>query len=851
MNHIRQHAARLLWGGSPCTGAHAYLASLALAIGAAGSHALEAPTNLTVTSATDTSISLSWTAPRDDGAGPIEAYNVYRCEEGPTPCMLVGDSWIAWVDDGTRFTDTHDDTTAHERGGSSPIFSGRTYRYAVAAYRDGEGDWSGQVTATAGDGSPPVNTAPSFAETASIGNLVFTAGEVIEPVTMPGASGGEIDSGLNGGELSDYSFDPAQLPEGLYFDRFSRVLDGTPTQATEMTDFALWVHDDDSDHSVEDADSLAFTIMIEPRADAVVRPDDADLWASFESEFQWFDRSHAPSLSNVREWRSTVWKGERIQKQILIDGVSLNDAISIVASDLVTDTEAVSSIPASAVSFRYPRFVKGDIEALGCGSYERRGEPTWLSDALITQPPGRADDWPADDSYPRAVWVAIDIPPDAIAGDYEGTFTISTGPDTETTLQVSLKVTEWSMPDREDRRFHLDLWQFPVTPLDRYNDAHWNQRASPWSERHYQLLEPFYRYLAELGQRSVTTYIKEGAFAAPSMVEWTALESGNRWEFDYTAFDAHVERLAQWGLDGQINAFSLVGWNQDTIIFHDAASGQQKALKAEVGSKVYNALWNDFLTDFKRHLVSKGWFDRTVLFMDEVPQDQMISVIRLIRYNDPKWKIGLAYGRAPSELIVNSLYDVSGLFESEQKVRIHRNLGQLATFYTSCAQRRPNNYVAADANPADMTAMAWYAAAQDYQGYLRWAYDNWKSAEPFDLRDGWHTAGDFSVVYRSSNEADMTVVPSIRSELLRDGIEDYEKIRVLTDLALQCDANYLSEPDSNSLENCALGDLRKAYTPFTSQALKAGRAREMVVRARRVIDRISESVTAASCPDCY
>ena len=776
---------------------------------------------------------------------------MYRCEEGATSCTLAGNSWIAWVDDGTRFTDTHDDSTAHERGGSSPIFGGRTYRYAVAAYRNGVGAWSGEVTATAGDGAAPVNKAPVFAEDAIIGDLVFTAGEVIEPVTLPRASGGEIDPALNGGELSDYSFDPAELPEGLYFDRFTRILDGTPAAAMEKSDFRLWVHDDDGDWSVRDAARLGFTIRIEPRPGAVERPAGADLWASFESEFQWFARSRTPRLSNVREWRSTAWKGERLQKQILIDGLAVDDGFSIEASDLVTGADAVSSIPAAAVSFRYPRFVKGDIEALACGRYETRGEPAWLSDALLAQPPGTDDGWPGGDSWPRAVWVSIDIPPDATAGDYRGAVTIRGGPGAETSLQVALKVTEWAMPHAEDRRVHLDLWQFPVTPLDRYNDANWERRAAPWSERHYRLLEPFYRYLAGLGQRSVTTYIKEDAFAAPSMVGWTALEGGSRWEYDYSAFDAHVERLAEWGLDGQINAFSLVGWNPDTIVFHDQASGRKKALKAEVGSRTFNALWNNFLTDFKRHLLSRGWFHRTVLFMDEVPDKQMIAVIRLIRYNDPAWKIGLAYGRAPGVPVVNSLYDISGLFETEQEVRLAGHLDQRATFYTSCAQTRPNSYVAAGANPADMAAMAWYAAARGYDGYLRWAYENWKSADPFDARDGSHTAGDFSLVYRSGNDADMTVVPSVRSELLRDGIEDYEKIRLLTDLALQCDANHLTEPGSDSLSKCALGDLKSAYTPFTSQALKAGRARELVVRARRVIDRISESVTSASCPDCY
>ena len=219
------------------------------------------PTDLEVTGTSATQISLSWTAPSDDGNGAIEAYNVYRCDE---PCALrQADDWIAWVADGTAFTDTHDDSTGHEEGGTSPIIAGSRYRYAVAAYRGGEGDWSNEVTAVAAEGGVADNTAPAFAEGASIGDLVFTAGEAVEPLTLPMASGGDIDAALNGGELSDYSLDPAELPEGLAFDRFTRVLSGTPAAALERADFTYWVHDDDDDYSAEDADSLAFTITVE------------------------------------------------------------------------------------------------------------------------------------------------------------------------------------------------------------------------------------------------------------------------------------------------------------------------------------------------------------------------------------------------------------------------------------------------------------------------------------------------------------------------------------------------------------------------------------------------------------
>ena len=105
-------------------------------------------TGLTVTATSATSIGLSWTAPTDDGGGTVEAYNVYRCEQGEGEACSPT-TWIGWVDDGTTFTDTHDDSTAHERGGTSPITEGNTYRYELAAYRVSGGARSDQVSAVA------------------------------------------------------------------------------------------------------------------------------------------------------------------------------------------------------------------------------------------------------------------------------------------------------------------------------------------------------------------------------------------------------------------------------------------------------------------------------------------------------------------------------------------------------------------------------------------------------------------------------------------------------------------------------------------------------------------------------
>ena len=228
---------------------------------------LAAPTGLTVTETSAESVSLSWTAPADG----ILGYNVYRCDvpEDETICELELHAWVANEGDAppapTSYTDTGGET-----GG---VTAGTTYLYAVGAsyppdYQNSEQSETVTAVTQVGTDMEPEepetpDTSPGFADEAAIDDLVFVVGTAIEPITLPKASGGNVDTALNNGELSDYSLDPAELPEGLGFDQFTRVLSGTPTMVTAKTTYTLRVHDDDDNYDASDAGSLSFTIQVE------------------------------------------------------------------------------------------------------------------------------------------------------------------------------------------------------------------------------------------------------------------------------------------------------------------------------------------------------------------------------------------------------------------------------------------------------------------------------------------------------------------------------------------------------------------------------------------------------------
>lgn len=503
------------------------------------------------------------------------------------------------------------------------------------------------------------------------------------------------------------------------------------------------------------------------------------LEGSFESKFARYEKGEAFAGDLVKLWRDTVWRNDRIHKQIILWSTKNDHTdLSYEVSDLKNEKFSISS---ENIQLRFGSYVKGDLQALDCEKQASRSA-VLLTDALS----------PAHVTYlsvsdPLKIWVTVNVPVNALPGTYKGNITVKSSGVEQGVFDVELLVLDHQLSSSKDWSFHLDLWQFPyqMTKLIKQEGG----RVEPFSIQYFQLMQPFYTMLADAGQSAITTYIKDGAFEkGQSMVKWIKKADGN-WEFNYSDFDKYVEKMMQWGITKQINCFSLVGWDV-SIGYYDETTSRQSNLKVEVGDQEYTIIWDKFLSSFNAHLTDKGWFDKTVLYMDEIEEDDMKKVIDIIKNNNPNWKIGLS-GQNMSATTEARLYDYSSILNSNPR----NQRTPRSTFYTSCAQTIPNNYVSKQNNTAEMTWMAWFAAANDFDGYLRWAYDYWTESDPMNIQDGTNTAGDFSMIYRSDNTLSAYPISSMRLELLREGIQDYEKIKILSNSQVN---TYLSRFNENS-----------------------------------------------------
>ena len=253
------------------------------------------------------------------------------------------------------------------------------------------------------------------------------------------------------------------------------------------------------------------------------------------------------------------------------------------------------------------------------------------------------------------------------------------------------------------------------------------------------------------------------------MIDWTRRADGT-WKFDYDIFDQYVQLAMDVGVDKAITIYTPVPWGH-RFRYLDAKTGNYVYEEWSPDSAKFRAMFPVFLDDLKTHLEQKGWFSRTYLGINENPMPITLAAIRVIKDNSRSWRITYAGDWHPE--LDSLLDDYSPAITSEPsppELRQRSARGASTTYYVACFPARPNTFVFSP--PIEGRYIGWYAAAYGYDGFLRWAYDAWP-ADP--MRDGRHAiwpAGDTYLVYPGGNS-------SIRFEKLREGIVDYEKIRIL------------------------------------------------------------------------
>lgn len=493
-----------------------------------------------------------------------------------------------------------------------------------------------------------------------------------------------------------------------------------------------------------------------------------------------------PSLDYQKKaFNHSAWRGEKVFAQAVISSDTELEDVTLSVSDL---SNGKSGIKSGNISVQFVSFVVSDLlDTTKYGQCGQRQDKSEWGEVLVADVLDLKESMNIPAGRKQPVWMTVNVPSNAKPGKYRGKLTVSSSNAKSRSLPVELIVSDHILPPDSDWTFHLDLWQNPYS-VARY------ENVPLWSEAHFEAMRPVMRMLAEAGQKSVTATIMnrpwngqtEDAFG--SMVTKIRRIDGS-WLYDYTIFDRWVEFMFSLGIDRQINCYSMIPWALE-FDYYDQATSSPTTFQAAPGSEEYNEYWGSFIADFSRHLKAKGWFEKTMIAMDERPMESMQAVLSLIRRTEPDFKISLAGNY--HEPINIGIADFSEGFapkkEFPESAKAKRKeLGLTTTFYTCCAEAHPNMFVISD--PDEAAWLGWFAQAENYDGYLRWAYNSWTMEPLADARFRTWPAGDCFVVYPGGRG-------SVRFSKLVEGIQDFEKIRILKE-------QWRKEDDDSKLSHLA------------------------------------------------
>lgn len=528
----------------------------------------------------------------------------------------------------------------------------------------------------------------------------------------------------------------------------------------------------------------------------------SDLQASFASVDRRFAKSLVPEIPLSEKATLTGWKGERVSAQILLWAGETIEEVAVDFSDFVSTEGNV--LPQNIAQARFVRYVMTDEFAGGCG--ERKPE-----DFASSLSPDMLDNVSVLDmekNKVRPVWVTVIIPRTAPRGTYAAKINISGGKNNLKTLNLQLEVLDMVLSPPSEWTFHLDQWQHP-SAVARV------EGVPVWSDRHFDAMKPVMQLLADAGQKVITATLNKDPWNVQTfdpyedMIVWTKRMDGS-WTYDYTIFDRWVHFMMDLGVSKMINCYSLIPWNNE-IHYTDEKLGKTINVKADPGTSVFKELWGHFLADFSKHLEEKGWIGITNIAMDERDQKSLDAAFHLIDSVAPKLGVSFADNKKTYQRYPHSR-DISVSSRdpfSRADLIDRRNRGLTTTFYVYCATEFPNQFTFSD--PAESTYLAWYALAAGFDGVLRWAFNSWVEYPLQDSRFRTWPAGDTYIVYPGGRS-------SIRYERMLEGIQDYEKVRVLKSKLEQSDCRSLLERLESAIQKLNNSKRREGWNEEMNEA---------------------------------
>lgn len=397
----------------------------------------------------------------------------------------------------------------------------------------------------------------------------------------------------------------------------------------------------------------------------------------------------------------------------------------------------------------------------------------------------------------QPLWVLVHVPPDAEPGDYAGHVSLS-AKGFSAQIPLRLHVWDFALPKRN----HLETnYGFSVGNIFRYHGL-----KTEADKR--QVLD---LYLQSFAEHRISPY--DPTPLDPIRVKFLSDQDPPRAEVDFSAFDRAMEHaVEQYGFTGY--RLPIQGMGGGT--FHSRHAPKIGAFDEETPE--YQAMFSNYVGQLEKHLRDKGWLDMAYVYWFDEPAPRDYEFVaggmrRLKRYA-PGLRRMLTEEPADNVLAgsvdvwcpVSSSYD----HNEAEKRRVH---GERFWWYVCTGPKAPYCTLFIDHPATELRVWHWQTWQRKIVGTLVWQSNYWTSSaafpdepqnpyeDPMGYVSGYSTPrgvrrywgnGDGRFIYpplaaavpgKSGSEPVIAPpVSSIRWEMIREGVEDYEYLYLLREL---------------------------------------------------------------------
>jgi Glycoside hydrolase 123, catalytic domain len=400
--------------------------------------------------------------------------------------------------------------------------------------------------------------------------------------------------------------------------------------------------------------------------------------------------------------------------------------------------------------------------------------PGWYPDPLVDLPLA------LDGGRTRTVWATIHVPKDARPGLYRSAVVVRHGGREIGRSDFRLRVAAADVPS--ERTLRVTNW-FRVD--DRHAKQFWD--APQFSERWWSLAANLARVMAEYRQSVVLT---------PTL-DLVDLLPGDEPRFAFDRFDRWVETFQGAGAIGFIEGEHLVGraggYDEPLVVPVLLREGE-RVRKVELpfeDARVHPFL-EAFLPALGRHLDEKGWKPAYLQHVLDEPHGEepaaYARVAALVRKHLPGVPTIDAIDAKDVPDALREASDVwvpqLGRFDDQLALLAERQrAGHEVWFYTCLFPRGRYMNRLMDFPLVKTRLLHWLDYRYSLTGFLHWGWNFWgpeptKDTQPvINLNQTLLPSGDAFIVY--PDRTGLSVLPSIRLEAMRAGIEDYEMLVAL------------------------------------------------------------------------